>query len=64
MAAAADSQWKLLLAGEPDGVPDVGRAGRLHDQQRSAVDHAVVDGACGVVVTLAWTDCTAFETVG
>jgi hypothetical protein len=49
VAAALDRQQQVALAGEGDGVHDVRRAGRLHDQRRVLVDARVQDPASDVI---------------
>ena len=50
VAAAADGQEQVVVAGERDRLRDVGRARALRDQRRPLVDHGVVDLARLVVV--------------
>ena len=50
VAAAADGEQQALLAGEVHGGDDVGDVDAARDEPRPLVDHAVVEGARGVVV--------------
>ena len=61
VAAAADRDRKLVLAGEGDRARDVVRPGGTRDQRGPAVDHRVVDGARVVVAGVAGLDQPAAE---
>ena len=56
VAAAADGQIQGVVPGEVDAGDDVGHLGYADDGCGPLVDHAVVDGACGVVVRVAGRD--------
>ena len=53
VAAAADGHRQAMLAGEADGVDDVGDAAAAHDGVRAAIDHRVPHGPCRVVARIA-----------
>ncbi len=63
VAAAADGDDELLLAGEAERSDDVVSAGRLHDQRRPPVDRAVPDRARRVVAGVVRADHFARECV-
>jgi hypothetical protein len=56
VAAAADSNLELVLAGEVDGAHDVNCSDAASNQGRMLVDHAVVDHAGRVVARVTGTE--------
>src|SRR5215203_3720155 len=52
VSAAPDGQKEPMLPREVDARDDVGGAGAARDQGRAAVDQAVADGACLVIVRI------------
>jgi hypothetical protein len=61
VAAAADRDHQLLLAGEAESRDHVVHSGRPHDERRTAVDHAVPDGPRLVVSVVLRKDDLAGE---
>ena len=53
VTAATNREQQALVASEVDGRDDVGHVDAARDQTRPLVDHAVVQGACSVVVGIA-----------
>jgi hypothetical protein len=64
VAAAADRDRELLLAGEADRSGDVGCARGAGDELRVAVDHPVPDDACLVVAGVVAADDLPGEHIG
>lgn len=56
VAAAADGEEQILLAGEAHRGDHVGDAGTAGDQRRVFVDHAVVDASSNVVAEIPGLD--------
>src|SRR5215216_263374 len=53
VGSAADREWQLVRAGEPDCPRDTGVARAAGDHGRAFVEHRVVEGACLVVAPVA-----------
>ena len=64
VAAAADRELELVVAGERDGPCNVARVGRADDRERSGVDCGLVHLAGGLVFVVARQDHAAGQAAG
>jgi hypothetical protein len=54
MASTAHGQRQRLLASEMDGGDDIFHACAAHDQGRMAIEGAIPDPPCGLIVRVLW----------
>ncbi|MEZ4505398.1 MAG: hypothetical protein R2848_05855 [Thermomicrobiales bacterium] len=56
VSTTAHTNRQITFTGELHRRHDIGHIDRLHDERRALVDHAVVDGASGIVVRIVGRD--------